>query len=71
LKPDEFKQVQKALGFNNSEMAEALCVSITAIESWRSGRRNISDRMSNAVRLLQEVEKQKADRDRRRRRKEN
>lgn len=51
----EFKTIQVELGFDNNEIAERLRVNVSTIEHWRSGRRNMSDRMANAVMLLREV----------------
>jgi len=52
LTPEEFKTIQKTIGFNNPRMARFLKVHVSTIEHWRGGRRNISKRMANAVRLL-------------------
>ena len=60
MTPSEFKEIQKELGFSNSQMSEELCVDISTVEYWRSGKRAIWPRTEKAVRLLVRVkEKEK------------
>jgi DNA-binding transcriptional regulator YiaG len=41
MTPEEFKRIQKKLGYSNKKMGYAMSVSEKAVEKWRAGDRQI------------------------------
>lgn len=52
---EEFIHIQEYLEMSNAQIARKLCVTESAITRWRSGARNISPRMENAIRMLLDI----------------
>jgi hypothetical protein len=50
---DDFKAAQSALGLTNSQMADALGMSIYSVREMRLGRRPVTDRTAATLGLLQ------------------
>jgi DNA-binding transcriptional regulator YiaG len=52
MTPYQFREHQKALNMTNKEMADALQVTISAVDRWRAGARNIPGPVRVAINLL-------------------
>lgn len=48
----EFKQAQKSLSLTNQQLADALKVSLRAVEMWRQGARPITGPVEVAINLM-------------------
>jgi DNA-binding transcriptional regulator YiaG len=52
MTPYQFKKHQEALAMTNKDLAEALQVTISAVDRWRAGARNIPGPVRVAINLL-------------------
>jgi len=46
---ETFKKIQDILAMTNAEIAAELGISVSAVEKWRTGERNISPGMAIAI----------------------
>ena len=52
MKKNEFNSIRRALGLTQKQMAQALCVSIKAVQSFEQGWRNIPSHIEREMLLL-------------------
>jgi len=57
MTPDEFKKIQSDLGWTNPETAEELEVSLSTVEKWRSGLREIPAPIEKLIGMILENRK--------------
>lgn len=42
MTPQEIKQARQTLGLTQTQLAQALCVTVDSVRAWEAGRRNMS-----------------------------
>lgn len=52
ISAEEFKKIQKNLGFKNRQMAQTLFCSIVLVEKMRSGERSVSARTEKIIKQI-------------------
>lgn len=59
MTPYEFKEIQSSLGWTNQRTAEELEVSLSTVEKWRSGLREIPSPIEKLIGMIKEARAKK------------